>query len=173
MLEILKGRKQLLMLVAILIGVVLVSFSPGNNEEDIPYSADSFVTLDTYTKDTEKRLEETISKISGAGETKVMMTFESSFESVYASDARLEENPGNISASAKTTEKQLVLANDRISGEAPILLKELCPKVKGVLVVCSGGEDLQVQKKIKEAVSALLSISETKIYVSAGERVIN
>ena len=55
-----------------------------------------------------------------------------------------------------------------MGAEAPVLLKELCPRVKGVLVVCEGGNSESVCVDIKNAVTSLFGISETKVCVTAG-----
>ena len=68
----------------------------------------------------------------------------------------------------KNTEKEIALAGSKSGGEEPVLLKSLCPKVKGVMVVCNGAESERVVKSIKSAVSILLGIKETKVSVVAG-----
>ena len=169
--KIAQNIKPILLLFAVAFGVLLIAVSPDSRNGEETENKNNLAALDVYTKDIERRLEEIIGAIEGAGKTKVMVSFESSFESVYANNAKLEENTsGNTPVSAKSTEKQIVLAGDRANGETPILLKELCPRVKGVVVVCSGGDNYNVIKSIKEAVSSLFSIPETKVCVTAGDK---
>ncbi len=168
--KLLKNIRPLALCAVALLGIVLIAASAGEEKSDAVTLEDSYSKLDTYTEDVEKRLTAIIENIEGAGDTAVMISFESSFESVYANNARLEENTSqDVTQSAKTTEKQIVLAGDNANGESPILLKELCPRVKGVLVVCEGGNNERVCSNVKEAVTALFGISQTKIHVTVGE----
>lgn len=147
-----RNIKPILLITALLTGILLVAMSEKTDiaENENGQNYDEYSKLDVYTADTEKRLESIISRVSGAGQAKVMISFESSFESVYANNAKLEENTAkDVMQSAKTTEKQMVLASDKANGETPILLKELCPRVKGVLVVCSGGDNAKVREEVK------------------------
>ena len=122
-----------------------------------------------YTENIEERLEKIIGKIDGVGKTSVMVTFESSFESVFANNAKLVESGISVNGNeSKNTEKELVLTQGKSGGEEPVLLKELCPRVKGVFIVCEGGDKPTTVEKIKRAVSALFGISETKICVTSG-----
>ncbi len=168
--KLMKNIKPLLLCTALLFGVLLITVSGNSQDRKVTESYDNFSKLGLYTEDMEKRLERIICGIEGAGKTQVMISFESSFESVYANNAKLEENTGkDTTQSAKTTEKHIVLAGDSSNGESPILLKELCPRVKGVLVVCEGGSNERVCRNVREAVTALFGISETKIHVTVGE----
>ncbi len=161
--------KPAVLFLTLILGVVLITVPFDKNEKETGEDGVGYTKLAYYTTDAEKRLEEIISGIDGAGQTKVMITFESSFESVYANNAKIEENGAeSVSALAKTSEKEIVLAGDRSGAETPVLLKELCPRVKGVLVVCEGGDIESVSRGIKQAVAALFGISDGKIFVSAG-----
>ncbi len=162
--------KPVLLVLALLFGIALIIIPADNAKKTSEeYETDGYAKLGAYTADIETRLEEIIGGIAGAGTTRVMVSFESSFESVYANNAKIQENgTESVSASAKSSEKQIVLAGDRMGAEAPVLLKELCPRVKGVLVVCEGGSIESVCMSIKSAVTALFGISETKVCVTAG-----
>lgn len=161
--------KPVVMLIVLIAGILLVTVPAENKENNSEADISGYSKLDYYTGDCEKRLEGIIAGIDGAGKTKVMITFESSFENVYANNARIEENGSqSVSALAKTSEKEIVLAGDRSGAQTPVLLKELCPRVKGVLVVCEGGSSENVSRSIKQAVAALFGISDVKIFVSCG-----
>lgn len=165
-----ENAKPILLIAALFVAVLLLLLSKGEKSEknNADYT-DDYKKLCNYTDRAQGELEEIIGKITGAGNTKVMLTFESSFESVYANNAKLlEDTSKNETLGSKSSEKEIVLVGDRINGEAPILLKEICPKVKGVLVVCQGGDNIEVCKQIKNAMSALFGISESKICVTSG-----
>ena len=50
-----------------------------------------------------------------------------------------------------------------------MLVKKLCPKVKGVLVVCRGGNDAVVKEKITDAASALFGVPKGRVEVIGKE----
>lgn len=167
--EILNGSlKPFLMVLAIAVGIIMIFFADKDKEESDVVSQNTAVyELEKYTESLEARLSEIISEIKGAGKSQVMITFESSFEKVYANNAKVEESgAANFERTDKVSEKQIVLAGSGSNGETPILIKEMCPKVKGVAVVCEGVENNSVERQIKETVASLFGISENKICVT-------
>ena len=164
-----RNIKPILLLLAAAVGVIMICFS-GKSEKDKatesgPYGSE----LESYAEMLEEKLVTIVESIDGAGDAVVMITFESSFEKVYANNARVEENGNAVGENfGKTSEKEIVLAGSGTSGEQPVLLKERCPEVKGVVVVCDGAENENTRRKIKEAASALFGISEFNVYVTQG-----
>ncbi len=159
--------KPLLFAVAVLIGIMLIYFSDHGTETKEKRSGENLTELESYGENLERKLSETVSGIDGAGKATVMITFESSFEKVYASNARVEENTGNANG-GRSTEKKIALAGTDSYGESPVLLKELCPKVRGVVVVCKGADNPETEKKIRDAAASLFGISELRVYVAKG-----
>lgn len=106
-----------------------------------------------YTEALEKRLEEIIGQIEGAGEVSVMITVGGSEEKVYKSDVSESDS--------KRDEKTVVLGS-----KDAILTGTRFPEVLGVLVVCSGGDRPAVQEKVVNAVATVLNISTGKVYVA-------
>ena len=160
------GTMAVIAVLIMCVGIVMTIIP--SNKTKIEYVQEGN-NLYGYTENIEERLENIIEKIEGVGKTSVMVTFESSFESVFASNAKLVESGISINGNeSKNTEKELVLTQGKSGSEEPVLLKELCPRVKGVFIVCEGGDNKNTVEKIKQAVSALFAIPETKICVTAG-----
>lgn len=164
----LSADKKKNMLLAVLFAGVLLIVGTGiwgdlakkqNKADEAP--------LETYLADLESRLKKTVEAVNGAGSAHVFITAETSYETVYASNATLNES-GDETKSAKTTEKSLAYTTDRERGETPVVVKELCPKLCGVWIVCEGGADPAVKAEILQAVSVSLGISQNKIYVTGG-----
>ena len=63
------------------------------------------------------------------------------------------------------TEQTYILI-DGAGGEQPLVTAELEPQVKGVVVVCEGGDQPDVVGKVVDAVKVALDISSTRISVS-------
>ena len=126
-----------------------------------------------YTSNLERRLTDLISSVDGAGNTKVMVTLECGTEYVYdsrqKSTSAVSENSnpdGRVSRDEKSSgEESLVLVNAG-RGEEPLLLKQLTPTVAGVVVLCSGADDVNVRQQIIDVVTTALGTSSNRVCVS-------
>lgn len=168
-------RKTFLIILAGIIGVVILvisEFIPGgednrnSGEEEIRASEYSIENHYEYADMLEKKLTEIISSIDGAGTTKVMLTLESSSEAVYAQNDKTELESEDENSAKSSNENDYVLIKTDSSKEEALLLKIIQPEVKGVAVVCEGGDSIYVQQKIIEIVSAVFDISTSKIKVT-------
>ncbi len=129
--------------------------------------------ISLYAHELEQKLSQIVSHMANAGtNVKVMITFDSSFENVYAYNAEVAGS-GNVSvgnlplSGDRSSEKQLVLTeNGKGTGsQSPVLIKKVYPKVKGVVVVCPGGGNSKVKCEITDAVSALFGIASNRVEV--------
>lgn len=168
--SIIKSNQKIVFLIAcIMLGLSLIFAVSGiENQEQNQENNESDEQLFEYTAKLEEKLSNTVSSISGAGNTKVMITLDSSFETIYASNAKLNESSTHVDSLQKTTEKNLALTTSSKYGETPVIIKTVSPKIKGVLIVCEGGEISSVREKIIQASSTLLNISSSRIYVTGG-----
>lgn len=146
-----------------LIGIVLIAmsdlFSSGESGGDTAKKAES-VDCTEYAQSLEGRLTDVISSIDGVGECKVMITLENSKESVYATDG--ETKTGENDAS----NKEEYVIYDSENGETPVLIKEYYPKIQGVTVVCSGGDNIVIKETVINTVTSLFGISANRVSVS-------
>jgi stage III sporulation protein AG len=154
--------KKVKIIVAIgLIGIVLILASEmfENDSSKQEVESDS-ISYEEYTAQLENRLTELISSIDGVGQCQVMITLENTTESVYATDIEIKNDDSSLN------EKNEYVIYDSDDGETPVLIKEYLPKVQGVTVVCSGGDNTAVREKIIESVTSLFNISTNRISVS-------
>lgn len=117
----------------------------------------------------EQKLAAILSRIRGAGEVSVAVTFGSSGRTDYAVNASTtlrttEEN--DAGGSRRTTEEtrrdDMVLA----AGNAdPVAVQQSGPQVQGVLVVAAGADDPAVCGRIAAALSNLLDVPPHKIVI--------
>lgn len=109
----------------------------------------------------ERETEKLISQIKGAGKVSVMLTFESNEEKIYAKNTD-EKTKGD-------EEKQIrsdYIVVDSSDGETGLTLKVIYPRIRGVAVVCSGGDDPVVRGEISAVVSALFDIGTNRISIA-------
>lgn len=139
-----------------------------NNSIKEEYEA-NFVEED-YADTMERKLEEILQKIKGVGEVHVMITFEDTSEKVPVfNTTQIIERTDEKDAQGGTREvtredlsKQIVVSN---SGESLMIMKETKPKVRGVIVVADGAENIEVKEKLYSAVKTVLGISGNKVEV--------
>ena len=150
-------KTAVIIFVGVLGAVMLVvsEFIPEAEPEEDELSQPQ-ASYETYAEETEKRLEEMISSIQGAGKTKVMVTLECSDENVYA----VEEKSNDASF-----ENSVVIVETE-GGEGGILLKVTQPRIRGVAVVCAGGASPTVRQSIIDTLTAVLDISSARISIA-------
>lgn len=155
--------KKIKIIVAVgLIGMLLILASEmlGSNERVQKADDTTQFSYFEYTTELENKLTDVISSIQGVGECRVMITLENTAESVYAT------NNENKSDDKSSNRKDEYVFYDSNNGETPVLIKEYLPKVQGVTVVCSGGDDIAVKEKIIESVTSLFNIPTNRVSVS-------
>jgi len=115
----------------------------------------------------ENRMAETFSSIEGAGKVKVMITYFSSSEKVIADETnerQSQESEEAKTASEYSKEVKKVTLNST-DGSEPLVVKELSPKIEGIVIIAQGGSDAQVKEALMKAASALTDVPEYKIEV--------
>lgn len=122
-------------------------------------------TSDEYVEDVENRLCGLLSDIEGAGAVKVMITLESGEEQVFARDSDSSlDNKADGDKSVKEKNEYVI-----VDGQA-VRVKTVEPEIRGVAVVCEGGNDFTVKQSIVQAVTAVLGISAARVSVAQMKR---
>lgn len=129
---------------------------------------------ENYADYLEASLEETLSRVSGVGKVKVMVTLGSTAEKVIEKDSRTEsenvteeDSQGGVRSTARSSSDVVTVYGEETQGEGqtPYVTKELSPKVEGVVVIAEGGDKGVVVQNITEAVQALFGVDTHKIKV--------
>lgn len=131
-------------------------------------------TLDTveYGDRLEQRLEETLSRIAGAGRVEVMITFEDKGESIVEKDKSKEtqdtteadDDGGSRTVKSSDSSESTVYTESGDTRE-PFVENERTPRIAGILVVAQGGDNTAVKQNISDAVMALFQIEVNRIKV--------
>ncbi|MCI5621225.1 MAG: stage III sporulation protein AG [Lachnospiraceae bacterium] len=119
--------------------------------------------------DVESKLEKILGKIDGAGKVAVMITYEDEGTSVVEKDeSSTKENSTEISGDSVTGTKSQVQRQEETvfdGEEQPFVVRELKPRIEGILVVAEGGDNTMVKQNISEAVMALFDVELHKIKI--------
>lgn len=120
----------------------------------------------------ERRLADILSQIEGAGEVVVMITYKDSGTQIVEKDITSqnstgEETDGSAVHHTKDTQSQQTTVYDEAeNGNTPFISQELTPRIEGILVVASGGDDPVVKQNISEAVLALFPVEAHRIKIA-------
>lgn len=160
-------------------GILLIFLSDfihtDNTQADTPSDEPQTesITADSYRDRLESELVEIVSQIDGAGEVRILITMDSTIEDVYAVERNISEQTQSSSDETQgsaeneySEENIYVTVKNKDGSEEAVLLKQIMPKIRGVLVVCDGGGDTLVKEKITQSVASVLNISSGKVYVT-------
>lgn len=142
-----------------LAGVLLIALS-----EWLPRDADRAEDTVTVTEQQveqalEQRIAALLSSVEGVGRCRVMVTLESGTQTVYAADTHL------ITEGEMQTVDTSVLRVDTDAGPVGLKLTAIQPTVKGVAVVCDGGGNEAVCRRVTQVVTTAFHISERRVCV--------
>lgn len=145
-LRISERKTEFVLLILILVGGVLILVSGFDFSSD--RTGKHYTDVEFYTEYLETKISELCMSIAGIEKANVFLTLDCSSEYVY----------GESSAD------YLILKND--SDEEAVMLREIYPKVRGVAVVCTGGEFPRIRETVTEILAAAMGISTSKIRVA-------
>lgn len=129
-------------------GVILIVVSAffGHEEKDEP---DEYTEVGFYTEYLEERITELCNSIYGVSDAKVFLTLDCSSEQIYQNDGATDF---------------LILSGD--GGERAVKLCEVYPKVRGIAVVCGGGDLPRIKATVTDLLAAALGLPKNQIQVA-------
>ncbi len=136
--------------------ILLLFFSTLSADEPAAAPAEDTAAVE---RELEHRLEQLLSGMDGVSSPDVMVTLESTSETVFARDSSV--STGGSGGSDR--ESSVVLAG---SGKSALEQSVILPRVRGVAVVCGGAENPAIKEKVVNAVSGVLDISSSRVYVT-------
>lgn len=141
-----------------------------NNQGSVTYkSNDEYF----YKEKLEEELAGILSKIAGVGKVSVMITYESGKELVTQKDKSItdkvtdeKDNAGGTRIiNESSVSEKTVMVNQQGGSSEPLIVKEINPQIRGVIVVAEGAWDSKVKRKISQAVQTVLDIPAYRVTV--------
>lgn len=186
--EILKGKEKKVLVnlsVAFIAGIVMIlssgvftgntgnKASPGATAEAGTSQPVDAYGESGYERELERRLEEMLGMISGAGKVKVMLTLSNGREIVvaenteYTGKSTKESDPdgGIREIEERKTSNETIIISSKGGESEPLVLKEIEPKVEGVAIVAEGANDITVKDALTRAAHAVLGVDIHKIQI--------
>lgn len=159
----LKSVKHIEIYLALMVGLVicvcyfsLTATSDGNNNEN---STENYTTSEEYVDYLENKISNVLSKISGVDDVGVVITLETGFTYEYATDTETR------TTNSGTTETTISVDTILLVDGQPVVVKEVYPVIKGVVVVADGSEDFSVKMNILDAIQTILEVDSEKITI--------
>ena len=154
------GKTRRWLIAAGVIGILLIGLSewiPGRRRAGASGETGTVLTAAQVEQALEERITAIISRVDGIGECRVMVTLENGVRFVYAADETVSDG-GSIASRS-------ILSVQTDTGPVGLPVTEICPTVRGVAVVCAGGDDPGVRERVTSLITAAFNISSRRVSV--------
>lgn len=148
----------------------LTDFKQGNKKTITKEKKDEYDSIEDldYSTLLEKKLARILERLKGVDKAYVMITLEDSIERIPASNVtkstettdETDSQGGSRKTKREEENRQLINSSDDV-----VVIKEMNPNIKGVIVIAEGAEDGEVLESIYEAVKTVLGIASNRIQV--------
>lgn len=156
-------------------GIVLIFisslFSGSNNKAESSVASSVTYTAERYSEMLEEDIKNIVTGITGDKNPTVVITLESGIRYSYASadETDTSSSTGSTNDQSSESKKQsYITVKTADGGEQALVVTEIMPEVRGVAIICSGGNSEATAEKIKNAVTAALNITSKRVYISGG-----
>ena len=153
-----------------LIGIFLIFLSSlsGDNTEESAEMMPGQLNLEEYRESLEENIADMVTDITGSRKVKVIVTLDSGVRYSYA-DTREESSSDKTEKEAQVTDSEIkegyITVKSASGGEEALLLKTEMPEIRGVAVVCEGGDNEYINEKIVNTITAALNITSKRVYI--------
>lgn len=150
------NKKIWIIVVGLAVGLGLITWGSGVTSVDSESEKEVKKEMSeiSYADKMEEKLEGFLGSIDEIESVRVFLTYDGGNEYEYAEKGKNGEGAADY----------LIIKND--DGEEAAIIKEIYPKIRGVAIVCTGGNSPTVKEKVTELVSAALGIPTNKISVA-------
>ena len=129
-------------------------------------------STENYLLSLETRLNDVLSAIEGAGDVKCMITLNGEVERVvaYSNDEKKSSSSNTTSSGATNSSNTSTVSKEPIlitvNGKTePLVLYEIMPSIKGIVIVASGADNIKVKLSLLKAVQALLNVESSQVEI--------
>ncbi|MBE7075791.1 MAG: hypothetical protein E7375_01820 [Clostridiales bacterium] len=159
-----KSIKHFEILLAIFVGLVVCAvyffcLSPSKSDTKKELSTEEYSSAMEYADKLENKLCNVLEQIDGVEDVDVVITLESGFTYEYATDNETKTTVSGDVTTTINTETIILVSNQ------PIVIKEIYPNIKGVVVVAKGAKNFSIKMNIITAVETVLEINRENITV--------
>lgn len=172
---------NLIIILAVGIGFILVSDfyndlngdKRGNSQNTIEAVESQNTSETEFVEKMENDLSLLLSQIKGAGKISIMITLKTSAEIITAKDETISDKTtnekdnegGTRTINEQSTSDKVVFMNEQGGNSKPLVLKEINPEIKGVIIVAEGAKDPKIKLELTKAVQTGLDVPAYRISV--------
>lgn len=142
------------------VGVVLMIIGGEAHTDKTESTEIKTETAEHICDETERKMEEILGRVSGAGKVKVMITYSQGSEMVAAQQIKKEENEDS-----RSYESNYVFKEKSDGSTDALILTEYMPLPVGVVIVAQGGDNIYVKQALSTAAQVLLDVPAHKVEV--------
>ncbi|MBR4099640.1 MAG: hypothetical protein IKK55_01470 [Clostridia bacterium] len=155
-----------------IIGIVLIFLSSlGGSGEKSQKTDTTPISAEEYREQLEKDIKNIVKGITGSNKVTVVVTLESGIRYKYAdiTEGSSEDKTENDTISTSSELKQgYITVKTADGGEQALLVTTQMPEIRGVAIVCLGGDNSTVAEKIENTVTAALNITSQRVHIAGG-----
>ncbi len=165
-----KNPKMLLIIG--LAGIVLIGASSlFSSDEKREKTKSQDFSAEEYCDSLEEKVSKIVTDITGDKRPTVVVTLKSGIRYSYADSVEEDSSSQTGEKSEQKSEsstKTYITVKASDGGEEPLVVACLMPEIRGVAVICDGGDNEFYAEKIENAVTAALNITSKRVFITGG-----
>ena len=151
-------RKYKYVCIVLVVGILLMLL-PGPSEKETKDQMQAEKN-EQIQENIERRLEDLLSEVSGAGQVRVLLSVSQGEQTIYQTDSSYSQ--GEKDADSRT---QTIIIMDSQRNETGLIHQKNPPKYMGAIILSQGADDPVVKLAIVEAVGKITGLGADKISV--------
>ena len=169
-LEKLKNPKILIIIG--IVGILLIfisSFTKDTTENR--KTSETEITAEEYRANLETDIKKIVKEITGSKRVEVIVTLESGIRYKYADireGVKSDKTENDSTSTSSELKEGYITVKTADGGEEALLVTRQMPEVRGVAIVCTGGDDPYLAEKIENTVTAALNITSQRVHIAGG-----
>lgn len=148
--------KKTIFIALLVLGILLILIGTLSSNDKTKKTANDF-SVKYYTETLEEKIANLCKSVDGVSDVHVLLTLDTGGEFVYAQNGEVSSSGGSVSD---------YLIVEQNGDENVVLIKEIYPAVRGVAIVCRGGEYATIRQTLSELLGAALGIPQAKIKIA-------
>lgn len=161
----------IILIICIIVIIVINCFQTKENND--AHLTNSYMMInETNEKCMEEKLSEILSKIDGAGDVDVMISYVNEVEKIPMTDKKItttivneKDSNGGERKTEETSTEESIIFEEKTSVKSPVIKQSILPEIVGVIIVADGAKSLIVKENLIKAVEATVNVPSHRIQV--------
>ncbi len=157
-------KKKIIVIIGILLIIIIfiseILPDKPKSEKTTDVNKSESYELEEYEKKLKDEIFDLVKHIDGVGRVKVMVTLENSEEILYQYDSKVQSTQDS-----QDKQEEVVIVDDENGNKQALVRTKKLPKIMGIVVVCDGAEDIDVEYRIVDALTTAFNINSSNVSV--------